>query len=476
MKITSRPSHLADLFLVVPVNRTSLSRFRPTTLSLLLSLGLSPLALQPAQGQGSTAYGEYALANNTNDNYYNSAFGCHALRYNTTGYYNTAVGFYTLKHNNGNANTGVGWSALQFNTTGGLNSAFGNVALNQNTTGSNNTATGASALVNNTTGSNNTATGVLALASNTTGYANAATGTYSLYSNTTGTWNTATGFYSLYSNTTGIYNSGHGLNALALNTTGSYNTANGYAALYTNSIGNSNVADGSFALFQNTTGANNTVLGYQAGYNITTGSNNIAIGNTATSNDNGVIRLGNQGTQKATFIAGINGVTAKGGVPVFVNANGQLGTLRSSRRFKQNIKDMGTVSEKLMQLRPVTFRYKDNAEAGPHALQYGLIAEEVAKVYPDLVQYDKAGKPFTIYYHLLTPMLLNELQKEHRRNVEQRTEIAAMKTAFAKQAGELASLKTAHEQEMKMLAKLAAFVQTAHTTKSATTQAVMARR
>src|SRR5208282_5780296 len=114
---------------------------------------------------------------------------------------------------------------------------------------------------------------------------------------------------------------------------------------------------------------------------------------------------------------------ASGGVEVFVNANGQLGTVVSSRRFKNHIKDMGGVSEKLMQLRPVTFRYKDSAEKGKHVLQYGLIAEEVAKVYPDLVQYDKAGKPFTIYYHLLTPMLLNELQKEHRQNVAMKSAV-----------------------------------------------------
>ena len=145
-----------------------------------------------------------------------------------------------------------------------------------------------------------------------------------------------------------------------------------------------------------------------------------------------------------------SGVTASGGVTVFVNSNGQLGTLTSSRRFKNDIKDMGTISEKLMRLRPVTFRYKDTAESGPHHLQYGLIAEEVAKVYPDLVQYDKQGKPFTIYYHLLTPMLLNELQKEHRANMAQKsalkaaqTKIAALTTSQQMAQAETASLKAA---------------------------------
>jgi hypothetical protein len=124
---------------------------------------------------------------------------------------------------------------------------------------------------------------------------------------------------------------------------------------------------------------------------------------------------------------------------------------------------MGSVSEKLMNLRPVTFRYNDAAEKGPHALQYGLIAEEVAKVYPDLVQYDKAGKPFTVYYHLLTPMLLNELQKEHHQVEAQKTEVVALKTMLHKQSDELAVLKQAQQQQIKVLAKLAAFVQTSQT-------------
>ena len=109
-------------------------------------------------------------------------------------------------------------------------------------------------------------------------------------------------------------------------------------------------------------------------------------------------------------------MTATDGVEVYIDSNGQLGTVTSSRRFKKDIHDMGSVTDRLMQLRPVTFRYKEAAENGAHPVQYGLIAEEVAKVYPELVQYDKAGKPFTIYYHLLTPMLLNELQKAHRQN------------------------------------------------------------
>src|SRR5262249_32645516 len=146
----------------------------------------------------------------------------------------------------------------------------------------------------------------------------------------------------------------------------------------------------------------------------TTGNYNIAIGSPGDSADSGVIRIGTAGNQGATYIAGINGVTSSKGVAVYINANGQLGTLTSSERFKYDIHSLGAQSEKLMQLRPVAFRYKEAAEDGTHPIQYGLIAEEVAKIYPDMVQYDKEGKPFTIYYQQLTPMMLNELQKARR--------------------------------------------------------------
>ena len=172
-----------------------------------------------------------------------------------------------------------------------------------------------------------------------------------------------------------------------------------------------------------------------------------------------MIRIGTSGTQTSTYIAGISRITASGGSAVYINSNGLLGALTSSRRFKNDIKDMGPVSDKLMKLRPVMFRYNDKAEKGSHALHYGLIAEEVAKIYPNLVQYDEAGKPFTVYYHLLTPMLLNELQKSHRRSKAQKSEIAAMKTVLQKQSEELVSLKQS-QQQLIALTKLTSMVET----------------
>jgi trimeric autotransporter adhesin len=275
-----------------------------------------------------------------------------------------------------------------------------------------------------------------------TNVSNLAFGYNALASLTTGYQNTANGYQALVSNTTGNANTANGVQALVSNTTGNFNTADGFQALYSNTTGNNNVAIGMGTL-SNSTASNNTAIGFQALASNITGSNNIAIGNTGLAADNGIIRIGTQGTQQATFIAGINGVTASQGVAVYINANGQLGTLTSSQRFKHDIQDLGSESDRLMNLRPVSFRYNEAAADGSHPIQYGLIAEEVAKVYPEMVQYDKEGKPFTIYYQQLTPMMLHELQKAHR-------EIAALK---ADHKTEMTELKAEVEQLKQMLQK-----------------------
>src|SRR5262249_13549277 len=168
----------------------------------------------------------------------------------------------------------------------------------------------------------------------------------------------------------------------------------------------------------NTTGNNNTAIGSIAGFSVT-GDNNIDIGYQAgppfsQGGESNTIRIGN-GSNNRTFIAGISGVaTGLPGAAVFVDANGQLGTLSSSRRFKDDIQDMGEASSDLMKLRPVTFRYKQAQEDGTQPLQYGLVAEEVAQVNPGLVQFDKEGQPQTVLYHVLPSLLLNEAQKQHQ--------------------------------------------------------------
>jgi Chaperone of endosialidase len=231
----------------------------------------------------------------------------------------------------------------------------------------------------------------------------------------TGGGNTAIGDEALFNNTEGNGNTATGNDALATNNTGSFNTANGFAALLKNNGGSGNTAIGVSALFNNTIGFENIAVGHAAGLNLTTGDNNIDIGNPGVAGESDTIRIGTGGTQTQTFLAGVRGVTTgvNDAVGVMIDSAGQLGTVSSSRRFKRDIEDMGETSQALMKLRPVTFRYK--ADLDPTGSpQYGLVAEEVAEVFPDLAIYGKDGQPETVRYHVLVPMLLNEVQKDRK--------------------------------------------------------------
>ena len=298
-------------------------------------------------------------------------------------------------------------------------------ALFIHTKGFNNTAIGRDALASNTTGYSNTASGYRVLQLNTAGSYNEAIGMYALQNNTGGAFNTGLGSHALRDNTTGIANVAVGNSALANNTFGSFNTAVGAGALeYNTGNGHLNVACGLYALSNNTTGQRNIAVGAYAGENLTTGFNNIDIGNVGVAGESFTIRIGNSPQHSRAFIAGIRGVTTANAnaIPVLIDSAGQLGTVSSSARFKKDIADMGDRTEKLLELRPVVFRYLQEQklpDGSAVPLEYGLIAEEVAEVFPDLVVYDEDGKPFTVKYHLLSAMLLNELQKLHEQGEEQ---------------------------------------------------------
>ena len=328
-------------------------------------------------------------------------------------------------------NTCIGERALANNTTGYFNTALGRYVLYSNTTGNGNTGSGDYALYDNTIGTSNTATGVAALVNNTTGNGNTATGGFTLVINSTGNFNTASGLSALYNNTTG-----------------NGNTASGFNALYSNETGNNNTASGNNSLFKITTGGNNIALGFRAGFNLTTGSNNIVIGNQGTTADVNTLRIGTLGAQTRAFIAGIRGTTITGGQAVVVNASGQLGVISSSRRYKEDIQPMGDASNKLMQLRPVTFHYKQAEEDGSKPMQYGLIAEEVEQAMPELVVYNKDGTPESVAYQLLPSLLLNEYQKQghtlattEARLVAAEAELADTKTRLEAMDAEMAALK-----------------------------------
>jgi uncharacterized coiled-coil protein SlyX len=353
----------------------------------------------------------------------NTAEGQNALLSLTTGTYNTGVGIFSLLSlTDGQFCTGVGAGTLLSNA------------------GSSNTATGAGSLLSNISGGDNTADGAFALFSNTTAGGNTANGAFALFSNTTGSSNTASGFSALQSNTTGFFNTAAGDGALADNTEGAGNTA---------------VGEG--ALSNNTTGGGNIAIGVAAGNNLTAGDNNIYIGNVGAVGDSSTTRIGVAKVTQKTFIDGIRGVTTgfNDAVNVVIDSAGQLGTISSSRRFKTDIKPMDNASGSILALKPVTFRYKSQNDAKP---QFGLIAEEVAEVNPDLVVRDENGEIYTVRYDAVNAMLLNEFLKEHKRVEDQQATIAELKSTVAQQQKGMETLTAQLKEQAAQIQKVSAQV------------------
>ena len=381
----------------------SFIQFRNTTsfinALIITCFGLVPLApdtfgvVPPPDGgypNFTTAEGQNALKSLTSGSG-NTAVGSSALFSLTTGNLNTAVGAGALALNTAEGNTATGADALLLNTTGIANTANGAFALFSNDTGNSNTGLGNQALFANTQGSFNTATGSLALGANVTGSDNTAHGAGALESNT-GSENTAMGSGALLFNTTGNGSTAIGFQALLNNTVANGNTAYGYQALSSNAgsavTASFNTAIGYRALTNQTSGTGNIALGVTAGDQITTGDENIDIGNGGQFSDSRTIRIGQD--QLATYIAAISGVNEGGSgiLPVYINNLGRLGTQppASSRRFKTKIKPMDKTSEAILALKPVTFQYKSDQTDIP---QFGLIAEDVAAVNPDLIVRDE---------------------------------------------------------------------------------------
>jgi trimeric autotransporter adhesin len=395
---------------------------------LLIPLVLAGFALLPSVqatpdpgavgGFANTADGSAAMDSVAATGEFNTAFGTNALTSLTTGDNNSAQGNSALfSLTTGSGNSAIGSIALRFLTTGIHNVAIGNTALNNVTTGSRNTAVGYGTLRSGNS-SDNTAVGWSAGISNTTGTNNVAVGKEALASNTAGNNNTAIGTAALVSKTGGNNNVALGVEALASNTAGGSNTAIGFRALRSNP------------------GSNNIALGFNAGINLSAGNNNIDIGNPgAVFGESSTIRIGSA-SQSRTFIAGIRGVVPPVGVllPVYIDLNGQLGNTVSSRRFKKEIKAMDNASEAIHALKPVTFHYKSDTTSTP---QFGLIAEEVAAVNPDLVVRDENGAIYTVRYEAVNAMLLNEFLKEHRK-VEQLTK--DFETKLAQQQKQIEAL------------------------------------
>ena len=425
---------MITLHLQHSINRSSLRLGLLVIPLVLVCFGLSPTvrAVSPAPDgaypNSNTAEGGISALFSLTTGSNNVALGVQAMEFNTSGSMNTATGFAALFDNtSGLSNTATGTEALLMNTTANNNSAFGAFALFSNTTGERNTATGFAALFSNTdVGAFNTATGSEALETNTTGLSNTATGTQALLNNTIANNNTANGAFTLSSNTTGGDNTASGFGALFANTSGTNNVAIGSAAMqaatgsnvsFNTAVGwnalvsttaNANVAVGDLALNVDSSGHFNTAIGAAAGSLQTTGSGNVYIGQ-------GI--EGVAGENNHTYIKNIQGTSVSGAGTDTVTINlstGLLGHLSSSRRYKEEIKSMDSASETLYRLKPVTYRYKKEIDAS-QSLDYGLVAEDVAAVDPNLAIRDGNGQIESVRYNAIYNMMLNEFIKAHKK-------------------------------------------------------------
>jgi trimeric autotransporter adhesin len=430
-----------------------------------------------------TAAGQSALASVTSGTF-DTAYGAFSLNLVKTTSNNTAVGTNALRFNTGAGNTAVGSQPLRFNTTGSNNTAFGAQALFNNSTGSMNTAVGVNALSHNTTAADNTAVGQGALTNNTTGGTfsgtflssgevgpNTAVGFRALSANVDAGSNTALGYLALSSSPSGFFFNGNttkggystavGFEALAsavgaTDGHGTRNDAFGYQALANLTTGFENVGIGLQALFAVTTAAHNTAVGQDAGFSIT-GNWNIDIGSEVfgTASDSHTTRIGISNTadtnvQTACFIGGITGVNEGGSgiLPVYINNAGRLGTNASSVRFKHDIKPMDKASDAILALKPVTFHYKSDTTNTP---QFGLIAEEVAKVNPDLVVRDAKGEINNVRYDAVNAMLLNEFLKEHQTVKALKSTVEKQEALIAQQQKDFQATVAAQQKQIEAL-------------------------
>ena len=436
-----------------------LIQLRQTTVVFLIAFGLACFGLSPAVQAVSpapdggypnqnTAEGDSALLS-LSSGINNTAIGWKALQRNTTNSNNTAVGTGALFTNNGpssttaTGNTATGSAALFDNRVAIYNTANGAFALyHNNSTGHSqpngcwNSAFGASALFSNTDGAQNAAFGESAMYQNTTGNYNTAIGDNALRLNQTGSASTAVGYHALYSNTAND-NTAVGAAALVSNTAGIENTAVGYGALAATNA-NFNTALGWHALTNSTTGLSNIALGAGAGNQLTSENFNIDIGHNGIAFESNTIRIGSLGTQNFCFIAGTTAPVS--GQALQVGSGDQIGVAPSSRRFKQDIKPMEKASETIFALKPVSFRYKKAID--PDRIpQFGLVAEDVEKVNPDLVAHDRDGKPYTVRYDAVNAMLLNEFLKEHQKVEDLKKDfqatVAQLTTQLREQAAQI---------------------------------------
>ena len=419
----------------------------------LVCFGLAPMARAVGPDTDGTLPGS------------NNGEGIGVLVSRTTGVWNTGTGFEALSQlTAGNQNTATGLRALTSDTNGGFNTATGVLSLFSNTSGFFNSATGAYSLANNTTGLRNTALGYAALYRNAGGEDNTAVGFAALYHNSVfASSNCAFGKSALFNNLKAETNNAFGVEALYNNLTGEPNNAFGTGALFANTEGSSNNAFGHDALRNNVDGEWNNAFGFEALKTNVSGSFNTAIGDSAgfdiTGDGNVCIGEGVPGVAGESNTTRIRNIYASvtSGRAVYVNSDNKLGTLVSSRRYKNEIKPMDKASEAILALKPVMFRYKQEIDPTPIP-QFGLIAEEVAEENSDLVTRDADGKPETVRYEAVNAMLLNEFLKQHRavqeqnrRIRQQEATIVGLKSTVAQQQKHFRAIAAQQQKEIQTL-------------------------
>jgi hypothetical protein len=371
-----------------------------------------------------TAEGQDALFNLTTGSA-NTAIGYQSLHSVTTSSGNTAVGDLTLASSNsinGVGSTAVGDHALAMSDSPFANIAIGAYGLGINVTGNSNVGVGASIVILQETSMSPSETPLSAITRPDPITPPLATRRSLAMSVGLGTARLATTPWTY--NTAGHRNIAIGEGAMKLGDNGSENIGLGYFALYHNT-GSYNTALGRSALRHNSTGSRNVAIGSNAGLNLTSGSYNIDIGNVGVAEEAGIIRIGTDGKQTAAYISGIATSALGTAVAVGVTPTGQLGVIGSSARYKESIKPLAEASEALFLLKPVSFRYKKEIDPAGTS-QFGLVAEDVEQIDPDLVVRDKQGKPYSVRYEAVNAMLLNEFLKEHKTVQQQAATIASM--------------------------------------------------
>jgi len=394
--------------------------FNLTTASTNIGIGISALYGGGGANGASNhvAIGYESLYSITSSGSDNVCVGTWTGKYFTSGYSNVCIGVNCcagVSANTGTANSCVGYNSFFNIASGGnFNQTLGYEALLYGAGCTKNVAIGHRALYGNGTNhdsSSNIGIGDSSLYKiTTTSTGNIAIGVEAMYNSTASLNVCAIGYHSCRAMTTALYSVALGYQSLASITTASYSTAIGYNSLW-QATGEKNTCIGANSGYTITTGTKNIMIGNSADVDTGARTNNINIGGTTTPAYDDTIQIGFSTTSsQKCYIDGIYGITTISGTTnsVLISATGQLGTISSLKSKKRDIRTMGNYSARIHKLEPVLFKWKPEV-CNTDAQQWGLIADEVNEIFPELARHDKDGNLCSVAYHELTPLILNEV-------------------------------------------------------------------